>query len=122
MEEKSKRGGAAVVFALAVMLLVFPLVYVLSIGPVARMLDERWIPQSWEPMLEFAYAPVLWTADSSPAAESVFTGYMEMWVRPNQGYAAPPPNLVSPPVVPTAPTVQPVSPPSATVLEKAPPE
>ena len=126
MEDKTKRGGAAVVFALAVVLLVLPLVYVLSIGPVARMLDERWIPQSWGPTLEFAYAPVVWTADSSPAAESIFTGYMEVWVRPNQAYAAPLPNVVPPPIAPTAPIIQPASPPStkpsATALETTPPE
>jgi hypothetical protein len=126
MEDKTKRGGAAVVFALAVVLLVLPLIYVLSIGPVARMVDERWISQSWEPTLEFAYAPLLLTADSSPTAESVLTGYMEMWVRPNQGYAAPLPNLVPPPIVPTSPIIQPSSPPSAkpsaTALETTPPE
>jgi len=95
---KRERGGAAVVMVLVALLAILPMFYVLSIGPVAGMLDAGWIPRRCEPTLEVAYSPVIWTANNVPAVESVFTSYMLFWVTPNEAvYAAPRPAVVPAP-------------------------
>jgi len=81
-----------------------PFFYVLSIGPVARMLEDGWISRSWEPTLEHAYFPVIWTANNVPAAESVITSYMRLWMRPYQTVAPAPPLPVAATALPPAST------------------
>ena len=95
---KRERGGAAVVMVLVALLVVLPLFYVLSIGPVAGMLDAGWIPRRCEPTLEVVYSPLIWTANNVPTVESVFTSYIHLWVTPNEAvYTATPTAVVPPP-------------------------
>jgi hypothetical protein len=126
MDDKStKRGGAALTLALVIVLAMLPFFYVLSIGPVARMFEDGRIPRSWEPSLEVIYFPVTWAAENVPAAAYTMTGYMNLWMPPNQAVSAvPPPNAVPPPIAPTAPAIQPTPPSTAkpSAHEKAPPE
>jgi hypothetical protein len=104
MEDKSKRSGAAAALLLGAVLVLLPMLYVLSIGPVARMLEDGWISKSWEPTLESAYFPVIWAVDTSPAVDSVMTNYMHMWVPRNQTVNAVPP--ATPPAPAPAPPAQ----------------
>jgi len=83
-----------VVVTLVAVLIALPMLYALSIGPVARMLETGWISKSWEPTLESAYLPLIWTANSVPAVESVLTSYLLLWVTPNQAVSAAPPAAV----------------------------
>jgi hypothetical protein len=57
MDDKpTKRGGgtAAAIVIIAV-LVVLPLLYVLSIGPVARMANNQSINPSWMPVVDVIY-------------------------------------------------------------------
>jgi len=92
MNEKQRgpeRGGAPIVMVLVVLLVLSPLLYVLSIGPVAGMLEAGWISKHWEPTLEVAYSPLLWTANRVPPVESALTNYMLLWVTPNEAVYVP---------------------------------
>ena len=71
-------------------LLVLPLLYALSIGPVARLADNQSIDPSWMPVLEVIYRPLEWSADL-PIVGTVIIGYVGLWVPQSQPVYAPPP-------------------------------
>jgi len=102
-DKATKRGGGAVVVvALVAVLVVLPMLYVLSSGPVCAMVNKGWIDQSWEPVIETAYWPLGWSAEHVPVFGLAVDSYVEWWSSPNQAvYAAPPTALLPPRTAPT---------------------
>lgn len=71
-EDKSSQGsGAAALFA--ILLIVLPVLYVLSIGPVARLVPS---PPDW---LEAIYFPILWPAEHFEPFREMLEWYLELW-------------------------------------------
>lgn len=58
-------------------LVLVPLFYVLSIGPVAAVVSRRKSPQGMQ-LLENIYAPVIWLHDHT-MLEKPLEAYVEMW-------------------------------------------
>ncbi len=85
MDDKATKrgGGAVVVLAVVGVLIVLPMLYVLSIGPVVWLAHSGLISPSLAPALEFAYSPLKWVADNVPILGPAINGYVELW-RPAQ--------------------------------------
>ena len=97
MDDKpDKRGGgtAAGMVTIAV-LLVLPLLYVLSVGPVAWMATNEGMDASWIPMAEVIYRPLEMAAEF-PIVGDVIQGYVGLWV-PQPPVSLPPPAAVPAP-------------------------
>jgi hypothetical protein len=69
-----KRGNLDVVF---VALVVLPLLYVLSLGPVAKLHSVLHVGPT-RAALTF-YAPLIWCAEKSDAAEKALEKYLALW-------------------------------------------
>lgn len=100
---------------LVVVLVLLPVLYVLSVGPVARLADNGLIDQKWNTVLGTIYWPLDWTANNVPVVGPAIITYVEWWQPPQPIYSAPSlPSTatIPPPTLPaTAPT--PTPPPSA---------
>jgi hypothetical protein len=75
-----RRGcGAAVGLIAVVLLLLLPLFYVLSTGPVLWVVKSRGAEQQarW---LHTAYAPVIWLRERSPAFDKAMSAYIGWWL------------------------------------------
>ena|GEM_PF-1481411 len=89
-DKQTKRGGGAVVvMALVVLLVVLPILHVPSVGPVARLADNRLIDQKWQTVLGRIYWPLDWTAENVPVVRPAIIGYVEWWQPPQPIYSAP---------------------------------
>jgi hypothetical protein len=91
MDEKATKrgGGAVVVMALVVVVVLLPLLYVLSVGPVARLADNGLIDQKWNTVLGVIYWPLDWTAENVPVVGPAIIGYVEWWQPQPPIYSAP---------------------------------
>jgi hypothetical protein len=67
------RGAGAVIVALVLMLLV-PVAYVLSVGPVLKSYNGD-LPDAW---LVF-YAPLVWLDAHAPLCRQFFEWYVRLW-------------------------------------------
>lgn len=74
-EEDARKRGYGTTVAMA--LLVFVVVYVLSVGPVV-VLVERW--GTGEAVIEVVYRPLGWLHDNTPLRQPV-DAYLEFWQR-----------------------------------------
>ena len=111
-DKATKRGGGAVVvMALVAVLVLLPLLYVLSVGPVARLADNGLIDQKWQTVFGVIYWPLDWTAENVPVVGPAIIGYVEWWQPPQPIYSAP-----TLPVTTSAPTPAPLpaTPPATT--------
>ena len=81
MDDKvTKRGGGIVVVLVVVcVLVVLPMIYVLSLGPVVWLAHSGFISPTLAPALEFVYSPLKWVADNVPILGPAINGYVEMW-------------------------------------------
>ena len=81
MEDKpTKRGGGAVVvMALVAVLVLLPMLYVLSIGPVVWLVSNGRIGPSFQSGLEMVYAPLEWTVNEVPLIRGPIVMYAELW-------------------------------------------
>jgi hypothetical protein len=79
-ERPTKRGGGAVaVMALVAVLVLLPLLYVLSIGPVAYLSERGLIEyRAGSPIVLF-YVPLFWATRQSELFHDVLTWYIELW-------------------------------------------
>lgn len=66
-------GGLGIAVAL-VMLALLPVLYVLSVGPVAMMFPQE--PPDWAKVV---YAPLIWLAETSDVAAKVLEWYVRLW-------------------------------------------
>jgi hypothetical protein len=91
MDDKpTKRGGgAAVVLVLIAVLIVLPMLYVLSTGPMVWMVHNGLISTSLVPILSVIYAPLEWVAHNVPVIGPAIENYVSWW-RPANSALAPP--------------------------------
>jgi hypothetical protein len=75
MEERRFSGVWVVI--VAALLLTTPLLYVLSIGPYARLYCVGRPEPEWGPKF---YAPLKWAVERSTTAEEWFSWYVELWL------------------------------------------
>ncbi len=74
-EKNSKtQGSAAVVVCILVLVLLLPVLYVLSIGPVVR-----WYPDELPPWALVLYAPLVWLDENSEAFRYFANWYADLW-------------------------------------------
>jgi hypothetical protein len=106
MDDKAtKRGGGAVAIVLVAVLVLLPMLYVLSVGPVAWMITGGRIDPSWKPAVDVAYTPLEWVAEHVPVVGPAIQGYVELWVPVMQPIYTSPPAATIP-----APATAPLSP------------
>jgi len=82
---------------LVTLLVLLPMLYLLSAGPVARMARSGQLDQSWRSVLDIVYWPLEWTAENVPVVGPAIISYVEWWVPPQ------PPLLSLPETTPPAP-------------------
>ena len=73
-----RSGGPAVIAASVAALVLLPVLYALSLGPVIALHDNGAIGPSWEPALEAFYTPLGWCVERIPGAEPVFDRYLSL--------------------------------------------
>ena len=88
-------GGAGVVIAIVVVLVVLPILYVLSIGPTFGMIANGWVSPTWAPTAVAAYRPLEWIARCVPSFGQAVTQYTQWWLPPPP-VSTPPPPAMSP--------------------------
>jgi len=80
MSEPKERSSGAIVLALAlVVLLGLPVLYVLSIGPVAWLANREYLSEWALEILSVVYLPLQFLADSSEWAEQWAQWYISFW-------------------------------------------
>jgi hypothetical protein len=75
MRQERTHAGAIVVATLATLPVVFPTLYVLSLGPAVWMLHADWLNGE---VLRAAYYPLIVLADESKLASNFFDWYVEL--------------------------------------------
>jgi hypothetical protein len=109
MDEKAtKQGGGAVALVLVAVLLLLPMLYALSIGPVVWLQVTGRIGES--PVLETAYSPLYWTVDNVPVAGRAVAKYMTWWAPARPSISDAELDAILGPVIPPDPPPQEVSP------------
>lgn len=78
-ESEPNRGSTWWIALIAVgCVVLLPIFYVLSIGPMVMAADFGIIPPSFEPMLEIIYMPVVLLHEYTPLREPL-EWYVELW-------------------------------------------
>jgi len=62
------------------MLILLPMLYVLSVGPVIRLVERGRISGDEGSPADYIYSPLFRLAERSEALESLLGGYMQLWV------------------------------------------
>ena len=82
-EKPTKRGcGAILAVALFILLVILPMLYVVSVGPVVRMVQDNRVAREWLPVLMLIYAPLEWTAGNVPIVGPAIQRSVNWWQRP----------------------------------------
>lgn len=76
---REKHSGSSIAVTVVVVLLLLPLLYALSIGPVAWLIDHKLITEESNSFLIALYWPLQVAADLSPAFERTITWYIRLW-------------------------------------------
>jgi hypothetical protein len=74
MSDNPKRGHSVISTVGAVFLLVA--LFVLSLGPVAKLYSKKLIPPSAEAAIESVYAPLIYLVSHSPSAGRLYLWYL----------------------------------------------
>ena len=70
------------VLLLSLLLLLLPILYVLSIGPVFGMVQSGWIGKSWLPAIETFYSPLRLAVVYIPGFDILLSEYQRLWATP----------------------------------------
>lgn len=91
MDDKpiKRGGGTAVVLVLVALLVVLPMLYVLSVGPVVWMVHSGFISQTMLPVIGAIYAPLEWVAQNVPVVGPALDRYVRWWQPANSKLNAP---------------------------------
>lgn len=73
------RSSGPAVAVLALLLMLLPVLYVLSIGPAVWLHDRGLMSNGLDEIAEVVYAPLDWAADASPLIEDPLDFYIELW-------------------------------------------
>lgn len=60
------------------LLIVLPLVYGLSVGPLGYLLEKFHAPMTWRPYVGAFYHPVIWLHDNTPLKKPI-EDYTKWW-------------------------------------------
>jgi hypothetical protein len=71
---KSQKGRATEIVTAAAVIILLPVLYVLSFGPMARLMYSGVMPHS---AFRTIYAPLIWPAKRSPAVRSFWSGTLK---------------------------------------------
>ena len=104
-----RSSGAAAVVAMLVLLLL-PLLYVLSIGPVVWLHGRGMMSPAITNAAETIYEPLDWAAQRSALVEQPLSAYVEWWQPAQAAIPLPPPASAPPVVAPTMPSSSPAAP------------
>ena len=77
VRQERTNTGVIVVAALAILLVVLPSLYVLSIGPAVRLLYYDWISRE---TYQTVYYPAILMVDRSEVASEMLVWYARLWV------------------------------------------
>jgi hypothetical protein len=75
---KRSGGGTAVVVVLVALLVILPMLYVLSVGPLV-WLDGGTGRFTENDYVIAAYFPLIWAAESCSPLKTLWTGYISLW-------------------------------------------
>jgi hypothetical protein len=78
MSDDTSRNSDKNSAGLMAVLLVLPLVYLLSFGPVGFLLEKFHAPMSMRPYVLAFYGPVIWLHDNTPLKQSI-EAYARWW-------------------------------------------
>jgi hypothetical protein len=80
MSEAKERSSGAIVIALALLvMLVLPVMYILSIGPVAALARNGYLSEGALAVLSVVYAPLEYVAESSDWTQQWAEWYISFW-------------------------------------------
>jgi hypothetical protein len=100
---KHERGsGMAVVVTLAVVLILVPVLYVLSIGPAAWLVNTGRLNGDEGSVTVRFYTPLIWAAECCPPVDDSLQWYVSFWEPPRA------PQVVVPNLSPAPPVAAPV--------------
>lgn len=63
---------------LVALLFVLPLVYALSVGPMAYLMDKFHAPMTWRPYVVAFYQPLIWLRDNT-SLKAPLDAYVRWW-------------------------------------------
>jgi hypothetical protein len=73
-------GNLAFRFAGAGMVILFPVLYVASIGPACWLQNLGWFSETTEMVLTYFYLPIAFAVENSPVVASAFEVYRDWWI------------------------------------------
>ena len=76
------------VLVLIAILVVLPMIYVLSAGPIVWMVHGGFINKSLVPAIGMIYAPLEWVAHNVPVIGPAIDNYVQWWI-PKQSVLTP---------------------------------
>jgi hypothetical protein len=80
MEDRpTMRGGGTVAIVLVAVVVVLPMLYVLSIGPVVCLISNGAVAPSFVPAITTMYWPLEWSAENVPLVGPAIVWYAELW-------------------------------------------
>jgi uncharacterized membrane protein len=90
MDDKPTKqgGGAAVVLVLVAILVLLPMLYVLSVGPIIWMVHSGFISDSSVSVLGEFYRPLEWVTNKVPVIGPAIDTYANWW-QPTQSVFTP---------------------------------
>lgn len=80
MRNEKKSAGTPLTI-LALLILVLPFLYVLSIGPAAGLATRGYIDAE-NNTLKMFYAPIAWSVDNFPVCRVILEPYVKLWMPP----------------------------------------
>jgi hypothetical protein len=74
---KERRSAVGPILLTTLLICLFPLSYVLSIGPASRLVSREQLSVK---VYEVTYAPLFWCRSRSKAFEWFLEGYVHLWL------------------------------------------
>lgn len=81
MDEQKNKSHESRFTVPAIIIAVLLVLYVLSIGPVFKILIAQPNRPAAEKFFVIFYAPIIWGCDTSESCEKVMTAYVRLWVK-----------------------------------------
>jgi hypothetical protein len=121
--KRAAGSGGAIVAAIAAVLLLFPMIYLLAIGPIVWLHRRGYVDVAPTSVIGRVYAPAEWAAQACPPFARAIEAYVSLWQpvetpvmyapRPNLAATAPATSAPTATSAPSAATVAPADPESA---------
>jgi hypothetical protein len=79
---RQSNGSATVLVVIVLLIVLAPILYVLSIGPVVWLSERGLVNTDEGSAAVIIYSPLIWAAASSPKVEAAFTWYASIFAAP----------------------------------------